>query len=130
MIKKSLLIIISASASLSACAMFTKTPKPLGISGSFNLQMDTSAAYNKEITSFPVSGHIVEQTPFINNTFLAPGLPLFGIYKNTGYSCSIIWTTLTFSDGSTMNNSNGVAKSSCYPHTPITESSIIKVTWN
>ncbi|TXI91538.1 MAG: hypothetical protein E6Q33_10040 [Neisseriales bacterium] len=116
---------------LSSCALLSSSKSnQLPISGKFMVKMDSSASYNKEITALPISASFADATPFINNTIISKGLPLFGVYKNNGFSCTIIWTTITFSDGTTTNNTNGVAHSSCMAQAPIKEGDLIEATWN
>lgn len=128
---KKIVIILCTASILSSCALFKSSKSSqLPISGKFMVKMDSSASYNKEISAMPVSASFAEATPFINNTVIAKGLPLFGVYKNNGFSCTIIWTTITFSDGTTTNNTNGVAHSSCMSRAPLKEGDLIEASWN
>lgn len=130
MLARNKYLLLLVTTIISACAMFKKDSKQLPINGSFKVKLDTGVAYNKEITSFPVSAQFVDDTPFINNTIINKGLPLFGLYTNNGFSCSILWTTITFSDGTTLNNAKGVAKSSCQSRIPIKDSDMVTAKWN
>ena len=128
---KKVIISLFVLSLLSSCAIFNSSKSnELPISGKFMVKMDSNASYNKEISALPVSASFADATPFINNTIISKGLPLFGMYKNNGFSCTIVWTTITFSDGTTTNNTKGVAHSNCMTQAPIKEGDLIEANWN
>lgn len=115
---------------LNSCAILSSTSKPIGITGSFKIKMRTGARYFKETKQYPVSGNLVEDVPFLNGTFIPAGSGLLGIYKNGGFSCTIVWTTIVPPNNPPLSNAAGVAISNCSTRQIIYESDIITAKWN
>ncbi len=127
--KRSLVATISLFA-LAGCSIMQSEDKPLGIKGNFKVQMRTNAKYFKDAKQYPVSGFLPDNVPFMNQSIIPAGSGILGIYKNSGFTCSIIWTTIVLPNGQTLSNAKGVALSDCYTGATINAADTINAYWN
>lgn len=113
---------------LSACAI-NKKDSPIAMSGSFNVSMNLGVKRFADVPVYPVSGKLVNDTPFYNQTIPA-GVGIIGNYTNKGMSCSIKWTAIILPDSTSISNVNGIAYSKCPVWGTIDKGQVISASWN
>ena len=113
---------------LSACAI-NKKDSPIVIRGTFNVSMNLSVTRFSDVPVYPVSGKLVNDTPFYKQTIPA-GAGIIGNYTNKGVSCSIKWTAIILPDSTSITNLNGIAYSRCPVWGTIDKDQIISASWN
>jgi hypothetical protein len=117
---------------LSSCTLFSTTSskdKPFNISGSFQVQMNIAVKHYQSTDQYPVSGKFVDNVTLYNQIIPA-GSGLIGLYRNNGFSCTILWTGIIPLDSAQISNLNGVAISKCPAWGTLSESSVITAKWN
>lgn len=113
---------------LSACAI-NKKDSPIDIRGSFKISMNLAVKRFADTPIYPVSGKLVNDTPFYQQTIPA-GAGIIGNYSNKGLSCSIKWTAIILPDSTSITNLNGIAFSKCPVWGTIDKDQVISASWN
>ncbi len=121
--------LITMTAIISACS--TPVDRPINLTGSFNVRMNLSAEFDKNVKQYPVSAKLVDDVPYFNNQVIPAGSGLIGMYTNNGFfKCYITWTAIILPDNTPISSAKGVAISGCHSRAEIAESQIITAKWN
>ena len=128
MIKKTCAL-IGMTTIISACS--TPADRPINLTGSFNVRMNLSAEYDKNVKQYPVSATLVDNVPYFYNQVIPAGSGLIGTYFNNGFfKCYITWTAIILPDNTPISSAKGVAISGCHSRAELAESQIITAKWN
>ena len=124
-------IVISGFAvfSLASCTMFSSDSKSLAIKGNFSVRMNVTAKHYQSTDQYPVSSKMLNDTPLFNQVIPVDS-GLIGVYRNNGFSCTILWTGIIPLNSAPITNLNGLATSKCPARGTINESDVISAKWN